>query len=286
MRWLMTAVLLLVLSIAHVIALEKAAEESNAYSREDMHAFVMPSKILKILTLDYDGLVSDYMFLKGIILLGSVSERKGSTQIQESEWRWVYHILDAATDLDPFFYDPYYFANGYFPSYGNMTKEANTLLEKGSRYRNWDWKLPFFIGFNHFYYLHEDNEAAPYFMEAARRPGGSLSFASIAAKLAYRGRRTENSIYFLEEMVKITDDESMKKLYQLRIQSYRSVLFLERAVDEYKAKFHKSPKDLDTLIRKGFIKELPLDPFGGKFYIDAQGMIKTTSEVIMLHDRK
>lgn len=285
MRQLWTTVLLLALSFAHVIALERAAEESHAYSRENVHAFVMPSQIIKIATLDYDGLASDYMLLKGIILLGSVSERKNASPILEPEWKWVYRVLDAASNLDPYFYDPYYFANAYLPWYGGMTKEANSLLEKGVRYRDWDWILPFFIGFNQFYFLHEDDKAAESFMEASRRPGANPSLANIAAKLAYHSNKTENAIYFFEQMLSLTNDVVVQNEYKNRIRLYSAVLYLERALIAYTAKFNTIPEDLNALIKKGLIKQLPVDPYGGKFYLDEQGMISTTSGVIMLRKK-
>jgi hypothetical protein len=163
-----------------------------------------------------------------------------------------------------------------------MIKETNALLEKGARYRDWDPLIPFFIGFNYFYFLQENDIASTYLMEASRRPGASPIFASLATKLAYKSQRTENAIVFLEEILKKMNDETLKKEYETRLEALNDVLSLENAVNTYKKKFGRIPGCLDDLIKKGIIQEIPKDPYQGEFYIDPQGTVKTTSEYLLL----
>jgi hypothetical protein len=158
-----------------------------------------------------------------------------------------------------------------------MAKEANLILSKGSRYRDWDWMLPFFIGFNDFFFLQNDKEASEYLMEASRRPGGDPMLASIAARLAYKEKRTETAIYFLEEIAKKTEDRGLKKYYEKRIRALRSILFLDNAVSEFKSRFHRIPTTLDELVSRNIINQVPKDPYGGTYYIAKEGNIKSTA---------
>jgi hypothetical protein len=277
---LLTAILLLALVTGHVITLGKSADSMKRLPYDEGTSYVLPSPLLKIVSLDFDGLVSDYLFLKAIVFLGSAPEKQGVKGIKEQEWKWCYRILDAATDLDPYFIDPYYFANAFLPWDANMVKETNALLEKGSRHRDWDPFLPYFIGFNYFYFNHDNEKASEWLMIAARRPGASPGYAHLAVQLAFEGKRTENAIMFLEEILKNTDDDTLRKRYEARLNALQNLLLLENAVDFYKKKYRRAPPDLHALIEKKIISHIPQDPYGGMFYIDADGMVKSTSKLM------
>jgi len=279
MRWLLVIVLLITLSAFHALALGKAAEQRKALPKDEGNAYVIPSPILKITALEFDGLASDFMFLQALVFEGSTFERKERPRVKEWEYRWMYNTLNASTDLDPYFFDPYYFGNANLTWEGNLVRETNILLDKGSRSRDWDWMLPFYIGFNNFYFLQDNEKASEYLMEASKRPGASPMLASLAARLAYKANKTENAIIFLQEILSRTDDENTKKMYEMRLNALKGILFLERAAAAYQERFKRQPGKLDDLTAKNIIREIPKDPYGGKFYIDKDGSIKTTSEL-------
>jgi competence protein ComGC len=56
------------------------------------------------------------------------------------------------------------------------------------------------------------------------------------------------------------------------------VSLIEQARDSFKADHHKLPDSVETLFSSGYLKEIPKDPYGGKFYIDSDGKVKTTSK--------
>jgi hypothetical protein len=274
---LLAVILLLLAASVHIISLEKAADAMKQLPRNDSEDFILPSPILKIAVLEFQGLASDLLFLKTMTFIGGTQQRTEKPRVKEWEWHWVINTLDAATELDPYFFDPYYFANAFLPWDAGMAKETNLLLSKGSRYRDWDWMLPFFIGFNDFFFLQDDKDASDQLMEASRRPGGDPILASVAARLAYKENRTENAIYFLEEIAKKTEDRRLKKHYEKRIRAMRSIQYLEGAVTAYKKKFHRIPTALDELVSKNIISLVPRDPYGGTYYITMEGNVRSTA---------
>ena len=280
MRKLPVIIMLVVMVILHVFLLGKVSEGFKLLPKdEDENSrFMMPAPILKVATLDFHGIASDHLFLKALVFIGSTVERTEQPRVKPWEWRWLYSVVDSSASLDPYFYDPYYFANAQFTWEPRMIRETNALLERGRRARNWDPMLPFFIGFNYFYFLHDDETASTYLMEASRKPGADPLYANLAAKLAYKSNRTEIAIAFLEEMATKTEDEALKKGYEVRIEALRDILFLENAVTAFKKKFGRTPRYLDDLVKKGIIQEKPKDPYGGEFYVDSQGRVKTTTE--------
>ncbi len=280
MMWRLLALILLCVALVmvHVVSLSKVAEQVKLLPRGEDTAYVVPSPILRLTALEFHGLASDFLFLKALVFLGSTYERKEEPPVKVWEWKWLYHVLDASTSLDPYFLDPYYFGNANLTWGGGMIKEANALLEKGSDNRKWDCLLPFYIGFNYFYFLDDNEKASEFLMEASRRPGASSIYANLAVKLAYKERRTENAIAFQEYILEHTEDPTLLKEYETRLNALRGVLYLEKAVAEYKRKFGKYPQRIEELITKRFIDELPREPYGGHYYIDSLGKVTTTSE--------
>lgn len=277
MRTSFFAIFLILVAVAHVLTLDRAAELMKMLPVDEKQSVVIPAPIMKIAALEYRGLVSDIYFIRSMIFIGGAQQRKETPRVKEWEWRWWSKILDTATDLDPYFFDPYYYANAFLPWDAHMAIEANQLLEKGSRYRDWDWMLPFFIGFNEFFFLQNDQKAAEFLMEASRRPGGDPMLASIASRLAFRENRTETAIYFLEETAKHTENRNLKESFEMRIKALRSIAFLDNAVALFRKKFKRIPTSIDELLTKNMITHIPQDPYGGTYYITQDGKVRSTT---------
>lgn len=284
--------LLAFLVFVHVMLVGKLSTQHENLRQSSAHEqlFSLPSSILKIASLDYKGIVSDFLFIKGIAYIGGFAYKKGSGTVQldlnDAQWHSFYNIMDVATDLDPYFQDPYYISNAFLPWDAAMARETNSLLDKGSRFRSWDWTLPFFSGFNSFYFLEENDRASEKLMEASRRPGASPVLASLASKLAYKANKTESSILFLQELIDKTDDEKTKRIYEMRIEAFKGILVLQRAVDEYRLKYKSMPRNLDDLVKRRVLGQLPKEPYGGKYYIDHLGAVRTSNESLLVPYQK
>jgi hypothetical protein len=277
MRTLAAVLLLILAGFLHVTSLGKASDAYKMLPQETGQSFALPSAVIKIAALEFRGLASDIYFLNSMVFIGTTQQRKETPRVKEWEWEWFVKALDTATDLDPYFFDPYYYANAFLPWEAGKAAEANRLLEKGINYRVWDWMLPFFAGFNNFFFLQNDGEAAEFLMEASRRPGGDPMFASIAARLAYKGNRTETAIYFLEQTAKNTEDATVKKRFEIRIRALQSIFFLENAVAAFKKKYGKSPTRIEELVSKNIINQLPRDPYGGTYYLAENSQVRSTT---------
>lgn len=274
-------VLMLAMLPAYVTSLSSLSQMHQNLPKGDDASPVLPSAVLKLTSLEHDGVTADFLYLKGLVFHGSTYEGEGKTQraVKGWEYNWLYHTLKAATDLDPYFLDPYFLANSVLVWEAGRVREANALLEKGSRYRDWDYWLPFYMGFNYYYFLNDNVKASAALMDASKRPGAGSFIPFFAARIAYKGNRTENAIMFLEGVLKTTKDDSMRKDYETRLETFKRILFLEQGVADYREKVGKNPESLNALIEQRIIDHLPEDPYGGKFYIEKDGSIKTTSEL-------
>jgi competence protein ComGC len=241
--------------------------------------YVLPGPIAKISTLDFDGLAADYLMLKIQSYYGGTIERTASPKVTDAEWRWMYDVLNVSSDLDPYFFDPYYFANSFFTWDAQMVKETNILLAKGNRFRDWDWLPSFYMGFNEFYFLHDNAKASEYLMQSSKKPGAAPILASLATRLAYKASRTEIAIMFLQQTIEGTKDKIERESLEKRLKALQRVFILEKAVTAYKMNSGRIPVSLNDLLSQGVLKRLPKDPYGGEFFIDKDGTVKTTSDL-------
>ena len=202
--------------------------------------YTIPSKFSRILALGNQGLLSDFLFLKTATFVGG---RSGSGQLlNEEDWNFVIQSLDVVTDLDPYFVDPYMLAEGLLAWDAGKPSEANQLLIKGMKYRTFDWRLPFFVGFNNFYFLKDYETASGFIMTASRLPGSPAYLATLGARLAYYGGKSKTALLFLKEMLADTGDAMMKKRLQMRLQALERAVLIEEALNKFKKEEGRMPK--------------------------------------------
>ncbi|HTN70621.1 MAG TPA: hypothetical protein VMO00_05985 [Methylomirabilota bacterium] len=237
----------------------------------------LPAAVFKLIALDYRDVVADLLFSRTLSFYGGKLNRRES--VDAETYRAIHNRLDIASELDPHFVDPYFFGEAVLAWTAGMPAEANALLDRGRRARTDDWNIPFFMGFNAFYFLHDNVQAAAYLMESSRRPGSSPLVGLLAARLASKSGETETAIGFLEEMLVQTEDKSTREGLRQRIGALRGIAILEKAVKAYQAQFGRTPAALANLIGAGMLREIPADPYGGTFYITPEGRVWTTSDL-------
>ncbi|GAB4439351.1 MAG: hypothetical protein OHK0040_10850 [bacterium] len=237
----------------------------------------MPTPFLRIFSGEFKGIISDFLIINLSSYYGGIIMEKN--EAIEKEFDYIYKVLKAASIIDPYYFDTYYFAQSILSWDAKNPERAIEILKTGMKNRKNDWLIPYWIGFNYYYFLKDRKEAAKYMREASQRPGASDLVASMSAIVSYEGGETEMAILFLEDMIRRTDDEFKKKKFLIRLDALKKIRYLETALIEYKKHYLKMPSDLKDLIDKGIISSIPQDPYGGKFFIDKNGQIKTTSNL-------
>ncbi len=220
----------------------------------------------------------DYYTFKSVIYYGEKTKDIMHRNYKGVEYYNLYRIIEAAILLNPYNEDAYYFAQGAFTWGIGQVRAVNGLLKYVYRYRPWDFQIPFFLGFNYAYFLHDYKNAAYYFKQAADMTHSSL-FTNLAARYFYEGGEIKLGISYLEYMIKNTKNRSVKKIYERRLKALIDIDILSQGVLKYKKKYGKMPKNLKELVDVGIIGKIPDDPYGGTFYITKDGKIKTTSKL-------
>ena len=266
--------ILLVAALGLYFPLSQGMWESRAQSRAETPAgYMIPSKFSRILALGHQGLLSDFLFLKTATYIGG----KPPQLLGEADWQFVFRSLDVVTDLDPYFVDPYMLAEGLLAWDAGQPQLANQLLIKGTKYRTDDWRLPFFIGFNHFYFLKDYETASGYIMTAAQLPGSDAYLKTLAARLAYYGGKSKTALLFLQQMLTETNDPLLTKRLAQRLTALEGAVVIEEAIEKFKAQKGRVPEPLNELVTAGYLAELPVDPYGGQWGLLENGRVFSTS---------
>lgn len=238
---------------------------------------ILPPMVVKLLSLEYRSIVADFLFVRTSQYFGGKIAYNELADM--SDMRWLYNNITVITDLDPYFEDPYYFGNALLTWDAGMVDQANILLQKATEARTWDWKFPFYLGFNKFYFQHDRQGGADYLIIASKRPGAWPGLPMLAARLYSSTGKTETAIAFLIQFWESANEPRIKKDYEIRIDALKRILFLERAVTRYRLKTGRLPGTLQDLIDAAVITTIPKDPYGGIFYIQKDGSIQTTSKL-------
>lgn len=269
--------LLFSVTLAAYIALLPCLHRSLRTRPVAVKAGYMPrAEILRMTSGEFGTLLADYAVIRTLFYFGTIFDLNQRNITTRPEYAQMYHNLVQALKLDPYNQDIYYFAQATFTWDVGRVRETNKILEYGLQYRDWDWQLPFWLGFNKAYFLKQFDQAAVYFKRAAELSGNDL-FTRLAARFYYEAGQEQLGIAFLDTMIKGAGDERIRKLYQKRKDALLAVHSLRKAVSHYQDRFGHKPANLGRLVDAGLLEALPADPYGGTFYLDEAGQVRSTS---------
>jgi hypothetical protein len=189
-------------------------------------AFVPNPTIAKVASLGFDAVIADYYWLTAVQAIG------GDTVISHELGVHLGKLIDLVTTLDPWVDHPYRFAGIWLTESEENVRTANRLLRRGIEYHPDDWRTRFYLGFNHFFYLMENDEAADIIEAASGLPGAPPYFPRLVARLRSSEQDLEVTETFLIQLITGAKDEVIRAGYQAaldEIEVEKKARFLEEA---------------------------------------------------------
>ena len=226
-------------------------------------SYLPRGEYLKLAVLGYRNIVADFIWLK------AVQNYAGRNQ-SRAGYLAAYHAADVATDLDPDFVHAYKASGTILSVWAHMPNESVAILKKGVQNNPAVWELPFFLGYDYYYDLHDPQTAATYFQKAASLPGSPGWLGKLAAKMTVQAGDPDAALEFLQRLYQATSDERTREglLERMReVEVERRIRLLEGAVKQYRDQYGVLPKQLNDLAGKGLLATIPEDPRGGQFVI-------------------
>lgn len=273
LRWFAALLLL-----AHLALLPVLAGFMARRPVEVKLGYVPHPQVLKLVSADHALAVAEMAVVKVLFYFGTLAEKFNEKVIIRPERANMFRTLLTAVQLDPYNMDAYYFTQAAFTWEVGRVAEVNEMLEWGIRHRTWDPWLQFYVGFNYAYFLKDYARAAPYMRRAAELSGNPM-FAGLAARYFYESEQVGLGLVFLEAMIAQSKDKAVRQTYELRRDALLAVQQIETALAAYRQRNGRSPGELQELVKAGLLDALPADPYGGEFYLDPEGKVRTTSKL-------
>lgn len=246
---------------------------SNSKPKLQQLTYLPSGDYLRMASLGYRELAADLLWLQAIQVMG---ERK----LSEEAGHWLYHTLDRITTLDPKFVRAYEAGGHALCTLVVLPEQSIRLLEKGMQHNPQEWKLPFLLGINYYFELADDEKAAEAMARASRLPGAPESLARLAAKLFVSAKSPQQAVELLAKVYEETSDENVRKMLEIRLKESiveRDLQILEQAISRYQANYSHRPERLENLVGPGLLRELPREPFGGRYlYEPATGTVRSS----------
>lgn len=221
---------------------------------------------LKPMLLGYQHAGADLLWLQLLQVLG---KKKTSAD----EYEWIYHALDVITTLDPQYDYAYYVGGVVLTNLANRVDLSNQLLEKGFAANPTIWNLPFLLGYNYYFILSDAAKGAEYMAAAAKLPGGPSYLPGLASRMYAEASSPEVALQLLRTLWLQTQDQEMREVLENRAKEIiieRDIQVLESARDAYRDKHGRFPKALNDLVVSGEVRQIPDEPFGGAYNLDAR----------------
>ncbi len=285
-----TSVLLLFIIIPLCTALfylQKTILTQSSYKAtiEDMK-YLPSGHFLKGAALSYDELLADLLWIKLIAYYGHHAQT-------DQNYKWLGHLLEITTTLDPLYEDPYEFGGTVLALTPETVVESTTIFKKGlanvpqqhERY----WRLNFYLAFNYMYYEKNYILAAKHLELAAKATGSPEYLPLLVSRLYANADDPQIAITFLQEMLQETESIEFKQKLEkriLEIKSDHNIRQLEKARDIFIQRNNRLPRVLHELVTAKIIPAVPDDPLGGEYIISQEdGSISSTimANKLILH---
>lgn len=240
--------------------------------------FVPHPRIVRLAAADQKLSAAAYVVFRTMMYFGGLTDRSRRDVPLATDYAGILQNMQAATELDPYNMDSYYFSQAILTWDMGGAAVANKLLIKGMQYRDWDFYLPLFVGFNAAYFLKDYETAAHYYRRAGELSDAEL-YKKLAARYLYESRDTEHAILYMRTMIQSARNKDVKTTFEVRLKALEAIQRIETALDAFQKTHVGKVPTLAELRASGLLETVPEDPYGGVFYVDERGRVRTTSKL-------
>ncbi|KAF1080319.1 MAG: hypothetical protein GQF41_3487 [Candidatus Rifleibacterium amylolyticum] len=178
----------------------------------------------------------------------------------------VLELFNLVLELDPKLVQAAFLGGLVAPTTETSLIKATAFLEKACELNKDNWRIPYWTGYNHLE-LENINKGSEYYWKASRLEGAPPFLRYSAANLPIEGRTLESAILETEGMLESVDNDDAREWIGQRLIWLQTMLLLEHRSRDFKNQVMRYPTDLNELVERGLIKEIPKDSFGNGFYL-------------------
>ena len=272
MRWRL--VTLFALLFGTVVGLQAVYERRGGTPNGPTESllYVRSPEAVQRLALSYDALLADVYWIRAVQHFG---RWRLSTE-QNRRYDLLYPLLDLTTSLDPYFRVAYLFGAVFLseppPGGPGRPDLAITLLERALQGPDRQWEFAQAIGFVHYWWRQDYEQAAAWFRRAAEFPEAPEWLVPLAATTLAQGGSRAGSRVLWQQVARSAEsdwyrNEALRRLRQL--DAMDEMERLRAAVEAYRQARGSPPGDWADLRAAGYLRGTPVDPSGSPYRFES-----------------
>jgi len=264
----------LFVTAAAFMALKVATDRIDREKVPGSSIIYIPSgKFLKYATFGYRAVAADAIYLWAI--------QYYSTPTIDDRFDHLDHIFAIINELDPRYQDPYEVGALIAVQEARNPTAAFSILDRGAANNPDQWVYPFNAGHVAMMTLKDFPLAEKYFEQCLKIPGAPEFVERLRANAIFKKGDLRTSWETWLDIYKKAPDERTKKIASNHLYNVKATIdtaAIEDAAAKYRERFGRLPADLETLLRTGFLREVPKDMDGEDYLYDpATGKVKTVT---------
>jgi hypothetical protein len=247
----------------------------------DILYFASPDAIKKM-ALGYEGLLADIYWMRAIQYYG----RREESERRPVRYKNLAAMLDITSTLDPDMLDVYRAGSIFLaepdPVGAGQPEQAVALLDKGIARHPAEWRLRLDKGFIYFWFLKDYRHAGQAWLDGSRLAAAPPWMAGLAAMALSRGGEIETAKMLWRQQLEQSERADIRENARNHLASTEvaeTLWTLEFFIEKYKEKAGRPPRQLEDLVRAGFLRRVPVDPSGVPYdYEPASGYVGLAPE--------
>jgi hypothetical protein len=237
--------------------------------------YVPSPKVLKHLSLGYDGLMADIYWTRAVQYFG------GHHHVGNTNYELLSPLLEITTTLDPHLMVAYEFGANFLsekpPNGAGQPERAIDLVQYGIRNNPNEWHLYYNLGFIYYMSLKDYGRAAEAFEQGSKVPNAHPWMKVLAAQMAGKSGDIRTARMLWAATHESSNDKMIRAnaaAHLRALQVDEDVTALESLVAQYKDRTGRLPRTFSDMITVGLLRGIPRDPRGYPYELTSDGRIE------------
>jgi tetratricopeptide (TPR) repeat protein len=187
--------------------------KKTSYSDTEQKAellFLPQQSAVEFVSFGYKHALSHFLWFVAINYFGKHYEG-------DRNYRWLYHMCDLVTKLNPHNADAFEFCGTMLAWEYSHPEESIAILSSAIQAQPKNWKFYYFRGFTYLYFLKDDVKASQDFVAASKLPNVHPIVVSLAAMKLSQTNGPQEAIQHLRDVLETSDDPFFKRVINAKI---------------------------------------------------------------------
>jgi hypothetical protein len=265
---------LLICMFASVMLLQILDRVRTGVTLDDV-LFVSSPKVLKRMSLGYDGLLADIYWTRAVQYFGD-NHARGT-----GRYTLLAPLLEITTGLDPHLFVAYDFGASFLaskePLGAGEPARAIELMQYGIHNNPNEWRLYRDLGFVYYLELKDYPDAADAFAHGSNLPNAHPFLKIMAAQAAQHAGEIATARMLWAATYETTKDRDIRANAAAHLRALRvdeDVTNLEALLARYREKTGHYPSTYAELKTAGMLPGVPVDPMGVPYKLAPEGKVE------------